>query len=197
MKRWMLATALVAAVVTGGQLAPVVSAAWALGDPFDDARHYVVNKQNEQAIKLIDGGEFPIDQPNYEGWTLLHYAAESGNLAMVKLLLERGADPTLKTKWGSTPYDVAGQTMIKATLEAAVKAKTGVSPAPAARAPGVSPAAKPSPMSTPAAAATPQSARDKMCQARWYASQALCSDSTCKMREYRKWATCKKTGSYY
>lgn len=165
----------------------------AQGGPFDNARHYVVNKQNEQAIALIDGGEFPIDQPNYEGWTLLHYAAESGNLAMVKLLLERGADPTLKTKWGSTPYDVAGQTMIKATLEAAVKAKTGVSPAPAARAP----AARPAPVSKPAAAATPQSARDKMCQARWYASQALCSDSTCKMREYRKWATCKKTGSYY
>ena len=168
----------------------------AQGDPFDNARHYVVNKQNAEALALIDSGQFPIDQPNYEGWALIHYAAESGNLAMVKALLERGADPTLKTKWGSTPYDVAGQTMIKAVLEAAVKARTGAGPAPAGRVPNTV-ARTPAPASKPTVAAKPQSARDKMCQARWYSSQALCSDSTCKMREYRKWATCKQTGSYY
>lgn len=36
----------------------------------------------------------------------------------------------------------------------------------------------------------------KMCNQRHYASSALCSDSTCKMREYRKWQGCLKTGNY-
>lgn len=168
----------------------------AQGDPFENARYYVVNKQNAEALAILDSNAFPIDQANEEGWTLLHFAAEQGNADMVRTLLERGADPTVKTLRGRTPYDVALGTMIKAALAKAVQAKTGTSPAPAARpAPAATTSAAPAAAST--AVAKPQSARDKMCQARWYASQALCSDSTCKMREYRKWATCKQTGSYY
>ena len=49
----------------------------------------------------------------------------------------------------------------------------------------------------PSAAPTADEARRKMCNGRHYSSSALCSDSTCKMREYRKWQTCLKTGSYY
>jgi hypothetical protein len=41
-----------------------------------------------------------------------------------------------------------------------------------------------------------ESPHRKMCSERHYSSSALCSDSTCKMREYRKWQTCLKTGSY-
>ena len=41
-----------------------------------------------------------------------------------------------------------------------------------------------------------QSPHRKMCSERHYSSSALCSDSTCRMREYRKWQTCLKTGSY-
>jgi hypothetical protein len=48
-----------------------------------------------------------------------------------------------------------------------------------------------------ASSSAAKSPREKMCQQRWSSSNALCSDSTCKMREYRKWQTCLKTGSYY
>jgi hemoglobin len=42
------------------------------------------------------------------GRTLLHEAAESGNLAMVEMLLDLGADPNVKTTLGHTPlYNVA------------------------------------------------------------------------------------------
>ena len=47
-----------------------------------------------------------------------------------------------------------------------------------------------------AQSAPAESPRRKMCNARHYSSSALCSDSTCKMREYRKWNSCLKTGSY-
>lgn len=42
----------------------------------------------------------------------------------------------------------------------------------------------------------PESPHRKMCNQRHYSSSALCSDSTCKMREYRKWQGCLKTGNY-
>lgn len=197
MKKYLAAAALALATVAGGQgYLPIAVPVHAQADPFDNARYYIVNKQNAEALQLIDSGSFPIDQGNYEGWTLLHYAAEAGNLEMVKALLERGADPTLKTKYGSLPYDVASATMVKATIAAAVEARSGrnpMKPAPAPRA-----TAAPARTSTTAASSSAtKSPREKMCQQRWYASNALCSDSTCKMREYRKWQTCLKTGSYY
>ena len=42
-----------------------------------------------------------------EGWTMLHRDALAGNATVVKILLEHGADPTLKTPEGDTPYDLA------------------------------------------------------------------------------------------
>jgi len=39
--------------------------------------------------------------------TPLHRAAELGDAAMVKLLLDRGADATIKTAGGSTALDIA------------------------------------------------------------------------------------------
>ncbi|MGX7951650.1 ankyrin repeat domain-containing protein [Tsuneonella sp. HG249] len=196
MKRILSAVALAAAVATGLQFAyPIATPAMAQADPFDSARYYIGIKQNEKALELIDSGAFTIDQGNYEGWTMLHYAAEAGNLEMVKALLERGADPTLKTKYGSLPYEVAGSTMVKAAIASAVEAKTGINPmAPAKPAFSPRPAAA---ASTSASASATKSPREKLCEQRWYSSQALCSDSTCKMREYRKWQTCLKTGSYY
>jgi hypothetical protein len=37
----------------------------------------------------------------------LHRAAGNGHLAIAKLLLEGGADPTLQNGWGKTALDVA------------------------------------------------------------------------------------------
>jgi ankyrin repeat protein len=40
-------------------------------------------------------------------FTPLHFAAQSGHLDLVKLLLENGADPNAVTKWKNTPHDLA------------------------------------------------------------------------------------------
>lgn len=199
MKRLVLAAAFAALVLVAGQsLAPVAAPALAQADPFDTARYNIGIKQNEKALELIDSGAFGIDQANPEGWTLLHYAAEAGNLAMVKALLARGADPTARIHSGSSVYQVALGTMVQAEIAAAVEARTGINPMkPAAAAKASAPAPRAAAATAPKAASATKSPREKMCQQRWYSSQALCSDSTCKMREYRKWQTCLKTGSYY
>lgn len=173
--------------------------AFAAGDPFEDAATAVRWKDDAKATALIDGGSFDVNRQDGEGYTLLHLAADQNNLELAKLLLERGADPNIRSKLGSTVADMAssgsgllalvvkaGGTYARNTPHAPTKA-----PAPAVGSRTAKPAPKGS--ATPA----PQDARRKMCNARHYSSSALCSDTTCKMREYRKWQTCLKTGSYY
>jgi ankyrin repeat protein len=41
--------------------------------------------------------------------TPLHWAAESGDISFVQLLIDQGADPSLKDRWGWTPQRVAAQ----------------------------------------------------------------------------------------
>lgn len=111
MKRLILAVALVAAAAT---------AASASADPFDRSRDLVIAERNDEALQVIDSGQFPVNQVSSEGSTLLHYAASAGNLPMVKELLARGADPTIKSKYGATAFDYASGTMVKAELARAM-----------------------------------------------------------------------------
>lgn len=99
--------------------------ALAEADPFDTARYDIGIKQNAAALALVDSGQFEINQQTGEGYTLLHYAADAGNLEMVKALLARGADPTLKSNRGSTAFDMASATMVKAALAQAARNWTG------------------------------------------------------------------------
>jgi ankyrin repeat protein len=273
------------------------------GDPFSDARHAIGIKDNETVIKLIDSNQVPINMQNDEGYTLLHVAADQNNLAMVELLLARGADPAIKSQTGSTAFSMASGTMVRSKIKAAMDGRVKVAPAPAPVAvpaaggtgdfdkirhaisikdnetaiaeinkgidinmqttegytllhfaanhnnlamvekllrfgaqpniraqSGATPAdlgfgfkpilaaleaaggklntmanaGKPKPMTpvsaTPVVPAPPAEAGSDtklLCAQRHRSSSALCSDSTCKMREYRKWQTCLKTGSYY
>lgn len=93
------------------------------GDPFDDARYYIQIKESAKALELIDSGQFDINMQNDEGYTLLHFAAAAGDLAFVKAMLARGADPTIKTyKPELVPYQMAYSTLIKAELRKAMSA---------------------------------------------------------------------------
>jgi ankyrin repeat protein len=113
-------------VIASFVLSLALPSAASAGDPFDDARYYVTGKQNAEALKIIDSGDIDVNMQTDEGYSLLHYAADANNLEMVKALLERGADPTLKTKRGSTPYDMAMGSTIKLVL---AKARAGNAPA--------------------------------------------------------------------
>ncbi|KAJ3085298.1 Peroxisomal NADH pyrophosphatase nudt12 [Quaeritorhiza haematococci] len=49
----------------------------------------------------------PFNTPNPRGWTPLHFAARFNHREVVKLLLERGADPQLRNDEGRTPGELA------------------------------------------------------------------------------------------
>lgn len=130
MKR-MMGWALIAALAGMG----MASGLRAQADPFVTAQYNVTIKHNADALAIVDSGQFDINMQSEEGYTLLHTAADAGNLEMVNALLARGADPNLKTAAGLKPYDVAIGTMVKAVLARAMNAPAMVSTRPADAAP--------------------------------------------------------------
>ncbi len=49
-----------------------------------------------------------VHQSDDRGWTLLHSESLAGNLTSVRILVEQGADPSLKTNDGETALELAG-----------------------------------------------------------------------------------------
>jgi hypothetical protein len=163
------------------------------GDPFEDARYYVSILDDAKVLAMVDGGQVSLTDTNPEGYTLLHYAADGNRLELVKALLQRGANPDARANTGSTPWDMATASSVKAVLKAAMKA----------------PPAKPTPSApsvrgnTGGTGKVTASADGKAggnradCNKKWKADYNLCSDTTCKMITYRKHAKCLKTGLYW
>lgn len=186
-----------------------VSTATAATDPFEDAAAAVRWGKNAEVIELVGSGAFDINQQNSEGYTLLHFAADQNNVELAKFLLERGADPNILTSGGSSAADLAYGGALRVILDAGGKyVKNAPASASATTAgsssSGASAKSKTSGTGKSGASKAGKSAkteapdsRRNVCNARHYSSSSLCSDSTCKMREYRKWQTCLKTGSYY
>ena len=160
---------------------------------FDKIRYAIGIKDNETALAEINKG-IDINMQTSEGYTLLHIAADQNNLVMVEKLLRAGAQPNIRSQSGSTAADMGYHYKpVLAAIEAAGgklnKAANLGKPVP------MTPATATAASASSPAASTPSDAM--VCAQRHRSSSALCSDSTCKMREYRKWQTCLKTGSYY
>lgn len=164
-----------------------------------DAYHGLEVKDDEAVMAVLNAG-FPVTYRDDDGYTLLHVAASNNRVDMVKELLSRGADPAAKSRMGFTPVDSGSAIpkIVDLLVAAGGPRPAGYKSATTAK-PSPTPAARPAApaQNKPAAQSKPVSKYEKQCQEKWYADQALCSDSTCKMRAYRKWDTCLKTGSYY
>lgn len=177
----LIVTGLIAAMLAGATGAAALQA-----DPFDTARYDIGIKKNAEALAIVDSGQFEVNFQTDEGYSLLHYAADAGNLEMVRALLARGANPNLKSSSGRTPYDMATAPLVKAEL-----AKAMGKSAPAA-------ASRPAAAAKPAAKAAPAATGRKLeCQQKYRADAALCSDTTCKMSASRRWQQCLNTGRYW
>ena len=57
---------------------------------------------------MLDRGA-AINAQSYGGWTALHRACGWGNTEGAKVLLLRGADPTIKDNEGKTAFEVFGE----------------------------------------------------------------------------------------
>lgn len=58
-------------------------------------------------LYIILGGGADINVMDISGLTPLHLAARLGNESLVRILLDRGANPTLKDMYNFTPFDHA------------------------------------------------------------------------------------------
>lgn len=137
----------VAAAVAAAGLAGGGAAVWAgtgaaaQSDPWDSARYYIGIKKPAEALALIDSGKFEINLQNDEGYTLLHFAAEAGDVELIRAMLARGADPNIKNNLGRVPYEMAYSTTAKAVLRQAMAAPARATPG-RATASGAAPAAR-------------------------------------------------------
>lgn len=50
------------------------------------------------------------------GETPLHYAVRKENIKLVRILMENGADPTIKATDGKTPIDVASENNVNSEV---------------------------------------------------------------------------------
>jgi ankyrin repeat protein len=68
--------------------------------------HMAVSRETGSVGPLLERG-VPVNAQDNRGWTALHMAASSGDSETVSLLLEKGADPTIKNKREETPFMIA------------------------------------------------------------------------------------------
>jgi ankyrin repeat protein len=69
--------------------------------------HYAAESRFPELAGRLVGLRVPVDRKNVFGLTPLHVAASRGNTAVVKLLVEKGADMNARTNDGQTPYNLA------------------------------------------------------------------------------------------
>jgi ankyrin repeat protein len=87
-----------------------ISACCAAGEKGTNALHMASNyaKTTELIDVVRETGEFDINGVDNNGWTALHYAIGGTNYVInARYLLEKGADPTIADKEGSTPLHMA------------------------------------------------------------------------------------------
>jgi len=71
--------------------------------------HWSVTACNKVAQKLVEMGANLNIKTSSFGWTALHGAVIWNNIKAVELLVEAGADPSIKTNKGKTALDLAIQ----------------------------------------------------------------------------------------
>jgi uncharacterized protein YegJ (DUF2314 family) len=69
--------------------------------------HPMSEKMIPSLRKFLEEHPSQIEQKDERGWTMLHHHSLAGSTPTVRILLEYGASPTIKTKDGKTPLDLA------------------------------------------------------------------------------------------
>jgi len=70
---------------------------------------YALSGKTSAVKLLLDHGASIDGEDSQYGNTALHAAAMNGNLEVVQLLVERGADPSIRNQEGRTPYEEAAE----------------------------------------------------------------------------------------
>ncbi len=85
----------------------VVPAEWGHASPDDE--HPMSKNMVPKLMEAVEEHRGEILDAAPDGWSQLHHMALGGNLSPVRVLLDAGADPTLKTPAGDTAADLASR----------------------------------------------------------------------------------------
>lgn len=78
--------------------------------------HLACRYNNAFVVELLHSKGIPLNYPDRNKNTPLHYAAKHGHLELCKYLIERGASAGARNLQGETPYDVAVNHIIRQYL---------------------------------------------------------------------------------
>jgi ankyrin repeat protein len=62
---------------------------------------------DKEMVEILLNNGCDVNQIDNHGWTPLHYAASNRLEEIIKVLIDYGADRTIKDIWGNTPIDLA------------------------------------------------------------------------------------------
>ena len=60
-----------------------------------------------EIVRMLVESDAPVNAKQHGGWTALHAAADNGDLEMIKILLQNGADRLAQNDDGKTPAQIA------------------------------------------------------------------------------------------
>jgi hypothetical protein len=78
--------------------------------------HHAIHKENKDIVKLLLNKANP-NIADKDGFTPLHYAVLTGKQNLVTLIIEKGADPSIKNKYGHTALDLATEAELPEIIE--------------------------------------------------------------------------------
>ncbi|MCC6696353.1 MAG: ankyrin repeat domain-containing protein [Candidatus Hydrogenedentes bacterium] len=84
-------------------------------DPFMQGVLYAKTGEVGKLEAIVSADPGIVEAADESGATLLHFAAAAGRVDVVKLLLDKGADPNVANYDGETPLDLAEE--VKASQE--------------------------------------------------------------------------------
>lgn len=98
-----------ALVMTFSLASQVQAADLIIGNPGEELRNAVAKGDEQKVILLLDKNKNVIDKKDTYGNTALMIATEQGNLNLVRILVNMGADISITNKDGKTAEDIAMQ----------------------------------------------------------------------------------------
>jgi hypothetical protein len=76
-------------------------------DDSDETDHPMSVNMGASLLKHLKENPGSVNKPDERGWTFLHNESLAGNSSAVEILLQHGADRSLKTNLGNLPIDLA------------------------------------------------------------------------------------------
>lgn len=69
--------------------------------------HSAILGNNKEVIDILINNDINLNIPDYEGKTALHYAAKTSDIGLIRKIMDRGGDLSIKDFYGNSAFQIA------------------------------------------------------------------------------------------